>query len=91
MQGKNVRGCYAGGSVDRDGHGLCSSRCDGKLAFSYKLHDVGIVGVGRIKRHEAGHAVDVAADADIRAVEGYVLCVGVHDQSSADELNVSEN
>jgi len=80
---------YSSAAIDGDGHGLCSSRCDGQLAFSYKLHDVGVVGVGWIKRHEAGHAVDVAADARHRAVEAvYILSIVIHDQSSADALTV---
>ena len=63
---------------------------DGQLTFSDKLHDVGVVSVGGINRHEACHAVDVAADhgwITVKAVD--VLCVGVHDQSSADAVQLS--
>ena len=59
------------------------SRCDGQLASGDENHNVGVVSVRRVNRHEARHAVDVAADAGVDAVEGYVLCVGVHGQSSA--------
>ena len=37
-----------------------------------------VIRVGGVQRHEAGHAVDVAADAGVDAVEGDVLGVGVH-------------
>ena len=59
--------------------GFLFSRRDGELAFRDKLHDIGVVGVGGVKRHETRHAVDVAADAGVDAIEGYVLGVGVHD------------
>ena len=53
------------------------------MALLYESHDVFIVGVVRCERHETRHAVDVAADAGVNAIEGYVLCVCVHDYSSA--------
>ena len=64
------------------------SRCDGQLASFNELYDVGVVSVRRVKRHEARHAVDVAADACVDAVEGCVLCVAIHDQSSADAVQL---
>lgn len=54
-------------------------RRDGQLASGDERHDVGVVGVRVINRHEARHAVDVATDAGVDAVEGCVLGVGVHD------------
>ena len=62
----------------------CVSRRDGQLTFSGKLYNVGVINVRRINRHEAGHAVDVAADASgAQLVIVKILSIGVHDQSSA--------
>ena len=58
------------------------SWCDGQLASGDEGHYVGVVGVCRIKRHEARHAVDVATDASRRLAGQRVvviLSVGVHD------------
>ena len=59
------------------------------MALLYEGHNVGVVGVGWVNWHKAGHAVDVAADARRRR-EGriIILSVGVHDQSSDDAVNV---
>ena len=63
---------------------LWTRGCDGQLALIDKLHNVGVVGVCWVDRHEARHAVDVAADADRRSKRAiYILSVTVHGQSSA--------
>ena len=60
------------------------SGCDGQFASSDKRHDVGVVGVCRIKRNEVCYAVDVTANAaDNAAKISYILRVGVHGHSSA--------
>ena len=59
---------------------------DGQLASGDEPHDVGVVGIRWVNRHEAGHAVDVAADADVDPADGDILSVAVHGQSSADAI-----
>ena len=54
-------------------------RCNHKLAVIDQPHDVLVVGVSRVERDEACHAVDVHADAcGVAGQVGVVLCVGVH-------------
>ena len=48
------------------------------MALLYEGHNVGVVGVGGVNRHEAAYAVDVAAYAGRGAVEGHILSVCVH-------------
>ena len=51
---------------------------DCQFPGSNQGHDVLVIRVGWVQRHEAGHAVDVNADAGVNAIKGNVLSVGVH-------------
>ncbi len=71
---------------DRRGRGRHIG-CDGQFASGYQFHDTRIVSVGRIARHKAGSAVDVAADRSVVGVG--VLSVAVHVYNSIAAVIVS--
>ncbi len=51
---------------------------DCQFPGSNQGHDVLVIRVGWVQRHETGHAVDVNADVVVDAVKGDVLGVCVH-------------
>ena len=61
------------------------SRRDGQLASFNEGHDVGVVGVGWIKRDSRLNTVNFNGDADVVVVHvGVVFSIGVHVHNSAE-------